>query len=159
MITSGGYELTAPAGLLPASGPLGADDVQDALDQLAAAVPTYTVETQSNVVIAASPSWTVIKTFTIAVGKTRHLRAQIDIAGGNSTTPTSATINLLATARRTGAGTTSVGSGIPQVDASGISPTVSWVVSGNDAALRLRASGGPTVNLTLRYAWTEKTSP
>jgi hypothetical protein len=38
VITTGGYDLTAPAGLLPADGPLGAVDIQDALDRLAAAV-------------------------------------------------------------------------------------------------------------------------
>jgi hypothetical protein len=143
-----------------AQGPLGANDVQEALDLIAAAGPFYTTELQSGLVIAGSPAWTVIKLFPIGLGSTRHLRAEIEVAGGVAALPTSATVRVAATAARTAGGVTRVGSGVFSVDqTSGISLSGSWVVSGVDAALRLRASSGATVNLTLRYSWTEKLPP
>ena len=147
------------AELVTADGPLGAVQAQEALDLIAAAGPFYTTEQLDGVVLSSSPGWTVIKTFAIDVSTTRFLRAQLEIAGGTAATPTGATIDFRSLARRTSGGVVSVGSGVSTTDSIGISPTLSWVVSGTAAALRARATGGPTVDITLRYSWLEKTPP
>jgi hypothetical protein len=148
-----------PADEIQVDGPLGATNVQDALDLIAAAGPFYTTETTASIVLAASPSWTTIKTFTISSGTQRHLRAEIDLNGGTANAPTAATIRFVGTARRTNGGTVTVSSGVPVADQTGINAAVNWVVSGGSVLLQLRASTGPTVRLTLRYNWLEGTPP
>jgi hypothetical protein len=145
--------------LISADGPLGAANVQDALDLIAAAGPFFTTESTASIAIAASPNWTTIKTFTLTAGTMRHLRAEIDMNGGTDAAPTAATLRFVATARRTDVGTTTVSSGAATVDSLGITPTIRWFVSGAATLLQLRASGGPTVRLTLRYNWIEGTPP
>ena len=148
-----------PASEIPSDGPLGATDVQQALDLIAAAGPFYTTETTASIAIASSPNWTTIKTFTLVAGTMRHLRAEIDMNGGTAAAPTAATLRFVATARRTNGGTTTASSGASTVDSLGISPTIRWFVSGAAVLLQLRATGGPTVRLTLRYNWIEGTPP
>lgn len=148
-----------PASLIQAAGPLGATNVQQALDLIAAAGPFFTTETTASIVLAASPSWTTIKTFTITSGTQRHLRAEIDLDGGTAVLPTAATLRFLGTARRTNGGVVTVSSGVSTVDQSGINPSVNWAVSGGSVLLQLRATGGPTVRLTLRYNWLQGTPP
>lgn len=148
-----------PASAIQTDGPLGATDVQEALDLIAAAGPFFTTEQTASIVLAAAPNWTTIKTFTITSGTQRHLRAEIDLNGGTAAAPTAATLRFLGTAKRTNGGVVTVGSGVSTVDQSGISPTINWVVSGGSVLLQLRATGGPTVRLTLRYNWLEGTPP
>jgi hypothetical protein len=148
-----------PASLTPADGPLGATDVQEALDLIAAAGPFYTTESTASIALVAAPAWKTIKTFTISAGTQRHLRAEIDLNGGTIAAPTAATLRFIGTARRTNGGTVTASTGLSSVDQSGINPSVNWVVSGGTVLLQLRATGAPTVRLTLRYNWLEGTPP
>lgn len=149
-----------PADLIQADGPLGATNVQEALDLIAAAGPFFTTEQFPAYVFGAAPTYTTLKSFTISPGTTRKLYALVSGTGGTAAAPTSLWRLVIASARRTAGGTTTV-SGAGSLDASvGFSSlNMNWVVSGGSVNLQFRANSGPTVRTTLQYAWLEQSPP
>lgn len=145
---------------IPSDGPLGATSVQEALDLIAAAGLFFTTEQFPAYVFGAAPTYTTLKTLTINSGTTRKLLALVSGTGGTGVALTSLWRLVIASARRTAVGVTTV-SGAGSLDASvGFSAlAMNWAVSGNDAVLQFRATGGPTVRTTILYAWLEQFPP
>lgn len=142
-----------PAAEIGADGPLGATDVQEALDLIAAAGPFFTTESNPAYVLGLHPAYSTLKTFTIDNSTTRHLNATVDFAGGTLVTPIPITVAIRAVARRNAAGTVTVSS--PSVVIVGTLSQfgVNWAVSGGSVVLQFKANGGPTMRSTLRYNW------
>jgi putative flippase GtrA len=148
-----------PAAEIAASGPLGAANVQAALDLIAAAGTFYTAEQFASYTLGTGSSYATLKTFTIASGTTRKLNAYVLFTGGTAAAPTSGYASLIATARRTAGGATSVSSPAPTITGNITALAVNWAVSGGSVVLQFRASGGPTVRATLLYSWLEQLPP
>lgn len=145
------------ASAIPVVGPLGATTLQEALDLIAAAGPFFTTEVINPYVLGAGGgSESTLKTFAINSGTNRFLRAHVDFSGGTTVTPLAMAVDISAVAARGSGGAVTVWS--PNVDTTGAFGGfgVKWAVSGTDVVLQFRASGGPTVNATIRYNWLEK---
>jgi hypothetical protein len=139
-------------------GPLGATDVQEALDLIAAAGPFYTVEQTPAFVTGSAPTYATLKTLSIAPGTTRHLDAKIYLAGGTALAPTVSNVTIKGHAVRTSGGTTTVESNIELTSTIG-GLKVKWATDSVDAMIQIRASGAPTVRAVLLYSWIEVLSP
>lgn len=158
MITSGGLPyLEQTANIIPASGPLGATVVQDALDLIAAAGSYYTTYNDPTYTLGSGGTFTTLLAFPIAAGTTRSLDCVVTFRGGTAASPTSLAARIVATARRTAGGVVQVSTpaSLTSLSLSGFS--VAWEAAATTVLLRFRASGAPTVNATLQYSWLEKT--
>lgn len=139
---------------VPAVGPLGATNVQAALDLLAAAGPFFTVESFPS--FAITSTFETLRALPLNVGTTRHLFALMFLAGGTAPSPAAQSYALLANATRTSGGTTEV-SGLANLAAGAIAGfNARWIVEGVDAALQIRQSTADNVNISLLYVWVEK---
>lgn len=158
MITSGGLPyLAQTADVIPASGPLGASNVQDALDLIAAAGATYTTYNDPTYTLGSGGSPTTLLAFPIASGTTRVLFGFVEFAGGTAAAPTSLGSFIVATARRTSGGVVSVSTPFSGSSLSLNGFQISWDAAAATVLLRFRATGAPTVDATLQYSWLEKT--
>lgn len=139
---------------VPTVGPLGATNVQAALDSIAAAGPFFTVEVFSP--FAITNSFQTLRALPLNVGTTRHLFALMFLGGGTAPSPAAETYVFVANATRTSGGTTSV-SGLANLSAGAIAGfNARWVVEGINAALQIRQNSSANVNISLLYVWIEK---
>lgn len=158
MITSGGLPyIEQTAEIIPAAGPLGATDVQDALDLLAAAGSYYTTYNDTAYVLGSGGSYTTLLAFPIAAGTIRSLDCVVTFRGGTSAAPTSLSGRIVATARRTAGGVVQVSTPASLTSLSLSGFNMAWEAAASTVLLRFRSTGAPTVNATLQYSWLEKT--
>lgn len=158
MITSGGLPyLEQTADIIPSAGPLGASNIQDALDLLAAAGTAYTTYADAAYVMGSGGTYTTLLAFPISAGTTRALVCFANFAGGTAASPTSLSALIIASARRTAGGTVQVSTpaSLTSLSLSGFG--ISWEAAASTVLLRFRASGAPTVDATIQYSWLEKT--
>lgn len=142
------------AAQVPSAGPLGATNVQAALNLIAAAGPFFTVESFPS--FAITSSFAPLKTLPVSVGTTRHLFALMFLASGTAPSPAAVTYAFIANATRTSGGVTAV-SGLATLSAGSVAGfNARWVVSGIDAALEIRKNTAGNVNIDLLYVWIEK---
>jgi len=146
------------ASAIPTAGPLGATNVQSALDLIAAAGPFFTTEETPSVLL--SSTYTPIKTLSIATGSTRTLFAILHVTRGTAPSPDKAAAVILASAKRTSGGTTSAISlaSMQSFDISGFN--MRWAVSGTDLEFAVRVAGSPqAARVLLQYVWLEQLPP
>jgi len=109
-----------------------------------------------------TPTYLVFKDFTIAAGTSRTLSGYLILTGGTPAAPASSVIsfedNGSLLARRTSGGVTAV-TGSPSVVGTIAGLAAQWVVSGVNARLQIRNTGGAAVRAVLIYRWTESTPP
>jgi len=149
-----------PADTILAEGPLGATDVQEALDLIAAAGPFFTTEQFASYTLGAGGgSYTTLKSFPLVSGTARKLFALVTFTGGTVATPTSVWSLYVASAVRSGAGVVTTHS-LASLTSNNFSAfNASWSASGGNALLGFRAAGGPTVRATLFYQWLDQDPP
>lgn len=115
-----------------------------------------TIETVPSIVLGNAPTYATYKDFALDVGTSRVLTGVLLLTGGSAAAPTSGGVAFGGTsvvhARRTSAGVVTVG-GAPATQGTVSSLQAQWVVSGANARLEIRATGGPTVQGVFIYNW------
>lgn len=130
-------------------------DVGDVQGHVDAVTPTDVAI--DNFAVGTQPNYTTLLTFALAEGRSYTLSGELELV---QTSPLrSSAIDLKMCARRPSGEGASVSTPIVPITGSITNLQAAWEASGNNVLLRLRAPGGPTVDVTGRYFWRAKVVP
>ena len=118
----------------------------------------YTLESFPSFVVGSAPTYTVLKTLTIAPGTSRVFTGVILVTGGDAATPTSGGLSCEGTAyiqarRGSGGGAPTINGAMSAGTGTVSSLAGRLAVTGNDITVELRATSGPTCNVVMLYRW------
>jgi hypothetical protein len=161
---SGASSVTVPTVAVPNSSTAAASTahVQAAIVALQTAGLLDTREDTASFTPGSAPTYLPFKDFTISAGTSRTLSGKLILTGGTPAAPVSSVIsfedNGSLLARRTLVGVTTV-TGSPSNAGNIPGLAAQWVVSGVNARLQIRNTGGVAVRAVLIYRWTESSPP